>query len=88
MIRRAWITEKAGDLQKFRKYIFIVRPNATKPAIKAAVENSYKVKVTDVHILTVKGPVTRRGGRYAKEPDMKKAIVTLTEGNTIDLMPA
>lgn len=86
-LKRAWITEKAGDLNKLRKYIFVVQKSATKPQVKNGIETRYKVKVSSVHIINTKGKTKRRGQRARKTSGMKKAIVTLKEGNSIDVMP-
>lgn len=87
VIRRAWVTEKAADLGKQRKYVFIVADSANKPIVKVAVEKRYAVKVAAVRVLNHKGSVRRYGQHYRKEPSVKKAIVTLKEGHSIDIIP-
>ena len=59
--------------------------DATKPEIKAAIENLFKVKVTAVNTLRQKGKVKRFRGRVGQRSDIKKAIVTLAEGQSIDV---
>jgi len=79
------ITEKATLLSEKNQVVFKVRPDATKPQIKAAVEALFNVKVTAVNTMNVKGKVKRFRGRVGKRPDVKKAIVTLAEGERIDV---
>ena len=62
-----------------------MRPDATKPEIKSAVEGIFDVKVTAVNTLNQKGKVKRFRGRLGKRSDSKKAIVTLAEGQSIDV---
>lgn len=88
LIRRAWITEKAGDLSGFRKYVFIVDKKANKPEIKKAIESIYGVKVADVNIINTKGKTKRLGRSLGQTPGFKKAIITTKEGHKIDIMPA
>ena len=87
LIKQAWITEKAGDLSGFNKYIFIVDKKANKPETKKAIESIYGVKVNDVNIINIKGKSKRLGRSLGKTPAYKKAIVTLKEGHKIDIMP-
>ena len=62
-----------------------MRRNATKPEIKAAIEKLFNVKVLAVNTLTRKGKVKRFKGIKGKQQDIKKAIVTLAEGEKIDV---
>ena len=81
------ITEKATNASEHNKVIFKVAPHATKPQIKEAVEKLFdvKVKVKAVNTVTVKGKRKfARGKRYTRS-DFKKAIVTLEEGQQIDI---
>jgi large subunit ribosomal protein L23 len=64
---------------------FRVRPEATKPEIRKAVEGLFGVKVKAVNTLNQKGKVKRFRGRLGKRIDVKKAIVTLEEGHSIDM---
>ena len=85
IIKAPVITEKSQAAQAEGKYTFKVDPKATKLEIKAAVEKIFNVKVTDVSTMNVK-PKKRRDGRYTGLTNRtKKAIVTLAEGQTIDL---
>ena len=79
------ITEKSQIAKAEGKYTFKVDPKATKLEIKAAVEKIFNVKVTDVRTMNVK-PKKRRVGRYTGLTNRKKkAIVTLEQGQTINL---
>ncbi|GGG27138.1 50S ribosomal protein L23 [Chelatococcus composti] len=79
------ITEKATAASEQNKVVFKVARNATKPQIKAAVEKLFDVKVTGVNTLVTKGKVKRFRGTVGQRSDVKKAIVTLAEGQTIDV---
>jgi len=79
------ITEKATLLSEQNKVVFRVAPNATKPQIAEAIENLFKVSVVKVNTLNVKGKTKRFRGRAGKRSDVKKAIVTLAEGQSIDI---
>ena len=79
------ITEKATVLSEQNKVVFRVAANATKVEIAAAVEELFKVKVTKVNTLIQKGKTKRFRGRPGRRSDVKKAIVTLQEGQSIDI---
>lgn len=79
------ITEKSTFVSEFNQVVFKVSPKATKPQIKAAVEALFGVKVTSVNTTTRKGKVKRFKGIVGRQSDVKKAIVTLAEGQTIDV---
>ena len=79
------ITEKATMASESNQVVFKVAPDATKPAIKSAVEALFGVKVKAVNTLVRKGKVKRFRGQLGKRSDVKKAYVTLEEGNTIDV---
>ena len=85
LIRNPVITEKATLLSEFNQVSFNVPLDATKPEIRAAVESLFKVKVTAVNTLRTKGKVKRFRGRLGRRSDTKKAIVTLAEGQSIDV---
>ena len=79
------ITEKATKLTEANQVIFRVAMEATKPEIAKAVETLFKVKVTAVNTVRVKGKrKVFRGTRYVRS-DFKKAVVTLAEGQQIDI---
>jgi large subunit ribosomal protein L23 len=79
------ITEKATIGTERNEVTFRVPLDATKPAIKAAVESLFKVKVKSVNTLIQKGKVKRFRNLPFRKNDVKKAIVTLEEGHTIDI---
>jgi large subunit ribosomal protein L23 len=79
------ITEKSTLLSEHNAVVFKVADAATKPQIKAAVEALFDVKVTGVNTLVVKGKTKRWRGREYRRSDVKKAIVTLAEGQSIDV---
>ena len=87
LIKQAWITEKAGDMGGLRKYIFIVDKKANKSEAKKAIESIYGVKVTEINIINIKGKAKRLGRSLGRTSSYKKAVVTLREGQKIDVMP-
>jgi len=79
------ITEKATYLSEQNKVVFRVAKDATKDEIAEAIEELFKVKVVKVNTLTVKGKTKMWRGRPGRRSDVKKAIVTLAEGQSIDV---
>ncbi|HEY8263983.1 MAG TPA: 50S ribosomal protein L23 [Methyloceanibacter sp.] len=79
------ITEKSSMASEANQVVFKVRRNATKPEIKAAIEQLFKVKVVGVNTLLRKGKTKQFRGVKGKQQDVKKAIVTLAEGEKIDV---
>jgi large subunit ribosomal protein L23 len=79
------ITEKSTMLSETNSVVFKVAPKATKPEIKAAVEALFGVSVVSVNTLTTKGKSKRWQGKPYQRSDMKKAIVRLAEGQSIDV---
>jgi large subunit ribosomal protein L23 len=79
------VTEKSTRVSEHNQVVFKVRREATKPDIKAAVEGIFGVKVTAVNTLNQKGKMKRFKGRVGFRSDAKKAIVTLAEGQSIDV---
>ena len=79
------VTEKSTRVSEHNQIVFKVRMEATKPEIKAAVEGRFNVKVTAVNTLVQKGKMKRFKGRVGFRSDVKKAIVTLAEGQSIDV---
>ena len=78
------ITEKATALSEHNQFAFRVAKSATKKQIRAAIETLFGVKVTGVNTLIVKGKVKRFRGRLGRRPDIKKAVVRLAEGQSLD----
>jgi len=85
IIIRPLITEKNTNLMSLNKYSFEVDRSANKLQIKQAIESIFDVSVTAVHTMNVRGKLRRRGMRYGYTADWKKAIVTLAEGDRIEL---
>jgi len=79
------ITEKSTLLSEHNAVVFKVAGDASKPEIKAAVEALFNVKVTGVNTIVQKGKTKRWKGKPYTRSDMKKAIVTLAEGQSIDV---
>ena len=79
------ITEKSTMLSEANAVVFKVAPKATKPEIKAAIEALFNVKVTNVNTMVTKGKTKRWKGQPYRRSDVKKAIVTLAEGQSIDI---
>ncbi|MDQ0300994.1 MULTISPECIES: 50S ribosomal protein L23 [Ancylobacter] len=79
------ITEKATMASEHNKVVFKVALTATKPQIKEAVEKLFDVKVESVNTLVRKGKTKFFKGRKGVQSDVKKAVVTLAEGHSIDI---
>ena len=85
VIRKPIITEKATMASEAGAVVFEVAIDSNKPQIKAAVESLFGVKVKAVNTTITKGKVKRFRGQLGRRKDVKKAYVTLEEGNTIDV---
>ena len=85
VIRKPIITEKATMASEANAVVFEVAMDSTKPLIKEAVEAVFNVKVKAVNTVITKGKHKRFRGRPGTRADVKKAYVTLAEGNTIDV---
>jgi len=85
VIRRPLITEKATLISEHNQVAFEVSMDASKPEIRAAVEGIFSVKVTGVNTLIQKGKTKKFRGRPGRRDDMKKAVVTLADGESIDV---
>ena len=83
VLKRPVITEKSTLLQERGKYVFEVERRATKPEVARAVEMAFNVAVVSVNTCMVRGKLKRYGRGQARQPDWKKAIVTLRSGDTI-----
>ncbi|GHD08216.1 50S ribosomal protein L23 [Tianweitania populi] len=79
------ITEKSTMASEQNQVVFNVAKKATKPEIKAAIESLFGVKVTAVNTLVRKGKVKRFRGTIGRQSDVKKAVITLADGDTIDV---
>jgi large subunit ribosomal protein L23 len=81
------LSEKGTRLsQKENKYVFRVNRRAGKLEVKRAIEKLYKVRVKHVNTIQVKGKRKRMGAILGKQPDWKKAVVTLEEGHTLSFV--
>ena len=85
IIKRPVVTEKALIANAMNKYSFFVDVSAGKDSVKSAIESIFAVNVSEVNILNVKGKIKKFKGRFGKRIDLKKAIVTLAEGQSIDV---
>ncbi|MBF6600078.1 MAG: 50S ribosomal protein L23 [Dehalococcoidia bacterium] len=85
IILRPLITEKAQNMTAIGKYAFEVDKRANKLQVKEAVEATFEVRVTAVNTCMMKGKVRRYGRNATKQPDWKKAVVTLAPGEKIEL---
>ena len=85
VIVRPLITEKATILAGEGKYAFEVNRRANKRQIRDAVEKAFNVKVLKVNTMNVRGKIRRVGRNMAQASDWKKALVTLVEGDTIQI---
>jgi large subunit ribosomal protein L23 len=85
VLRRPIITEKNAELMARNKYAFEVAREANKRQIKEAVEKAFKVKVTQVNVITVPGKTKGFGRLQGKTSPWKKAIVTLEPGSKIEI---
>ncbi|MFP5326859.1 MAG: 50S ribosomal protein L23 [Acidimicrobiia bacterium] len=87
VILRPVVSEKSYGLLDDGVYTFVVSPEANKTEIRQAVESIFNVRVTNVNTLNRQGKRkrNRRTNTFGKRPDQKRAIVTLAEGDRIDL---
>ena len=85
IIKRPLVTEKNATLQPTGKYVFEVGGRANKMQIKNAVQEAFKVTVMSVNIITIKSKEKHVGRRVVKSSPRKKAIVTLKDGDKIEL---
>ena len=84
IIKKPITTEKSTNLQQYNQYSFIVSKNSNSNEIKQAIESLFKVKVTKINTSILRGKIKSFKGTVGFRKDVKKAIVTLKEGNTID----
>ena len=87
VLLRPVVSEKSYRLMEDGVYVFVVAPEATRVDVRRAVEQAFGVRVTDVNTLNRKGKVrrNRRTNTVGRRPNTKRAIVTLVEGDRIDL---
>jgi large subunit ribosomal protein L23 len=85
LIKKPLITEKATDLSGAGKYVFVVKPSATKKEVQKALREIYRVDAVKVNIVNLPGKTKRFRGLKSRKSGVKKAIVTLKEGQKIDI---
>ena len=86
IIKKALITEKATRLRETNCYVFIVDPRANRHQIKEAVEKLFNVQVTKVRTTNYQGKLRRLGRSSGYTPKFKKAMVTIKEGQIIEIV--
>lgn len=85
VILAPWITEKSTEGSERNQFTFRVARDATKVEIKSGIEELFRVTVTKVNTINMRGKVKRFKGRLGKRAAYKKAIVTIAEGQSIDI---
>ena len=85
LIKKPVITEKSTTNAQFNKYVFEVRNDANKRTVKETIEETYKVKVEKLNSLNVKSKPKVFKGQRGSRSELKRIIVTLKEGSTIDM---
>ena len=89
IVQKPLVTERSMQLRDDEnKYVFRVHPDATKPEIRKAVEELFNVRVTNVNTSNVIGKIKRMGRFAGRRPAWKKAIVTVAEGQKIEIYDA
>ena len=87
VVKRPILTEESTILMNAKnQYVFRVDPRANKNQIRDAIEDMFKVKVVSVNTMNYDGKLMRRGRTFGRRPRWKKAVVTLQQGDKIDLM--
>ena len=85
LIKKPVITEKSTTNAQFNKYVFEVRKDANKKTVKETIEETYKVKIEKLNSLNVKSKPKVFKGQRGSRSEVKRIIVTLKEGSTIDM---
>ena len=85
LIKKPVITEKSTTNAQYNKYVFEVRNDANKKTVKETIEETYKVKVDKLNSLNVKSKPKVFKGQRGSRSELKRIIVTLKEGSTIDM---
>ncbi len=86
VIRKPWLTEKATDLTAKNAYVFLVDNDATKPEVKKAVKELYKVDVTGIRMVSLPGKPKHFRGTLRYTSPLKKAVVTVKSGQKIEIL--
>lgn len=87
VLRAPHVTEKSSMLVNQGKYVFTVFPDSNAVMVRKAIEEVYKVDVTDVHMISVSNKKRRRGRYTGISVRPKKAIITLKKGQTLEILP-
>ena len=87
IIKNPIISEKATQMSSFGKYVFLVMNSATKPEVKKALKEIYKVDVDRVQMINIPDKPRRFGQNIGVKPGYKKALVTLKTGQKLDILP-
>lgn len=87
LIQRPIITEKAHDMSALGKYVFLVASDANRPEVKKVIEREYKVHVVKLNVINTSSKPRRVGRNIGVKPGYKKIIVTLREGEKLDVLP-
>ncbi len=85
VVVRPVVSEKSYASIERNTYTFVVRPDANKTEIKQAVQAIWEVRVVSVNTMNRRGKMKRRGYTKGRRPDQKRAIVTLAEGDSIEI---
>jgi large subunit ribosomal protein L23 len=85
ILKKPVVTEKSTEMNQASKYVFEVDVRANKMDVKNAVQSAFDVTVLKVNIMNIKGKKKRFGPKIAKLPNRKKAIVTLSQGDSITI---
>ncbi|KKW47616.1 MAG: 50S ribosomal protein L23 [Candidatus Liptonbacteria bacterium GWC1_60_9] len=87
LIIKPWVTEKANALSRMGKYVFMVKPEATKNEVRKALKKLYGVDAVKVDVVNARGRKRRFMRTFTPGRRYKKAIVTLKTGQTLDIIP-
>jgi|TARA_B100001146_G_C16158743_1_gene424617 large subunit ribosomal protein L23 len=85
VLKKPIVTEKSTEMNQASKYAFEIDTRANKMDVKNAVQSAFNVTVLKVNIMNIKGKKKRFGPKITKLPDRKKAIVTLSQGDSITI---
>lgn len=85
ILKRPLITEKVTELTQLNKYVFEVPVKTSKSEVAKAIQNVYGVKPIKVNVINVSGKKVRRGRRFGKTRDWRKAVITLAAGDSIEV---
>lgn len=87
LLKKPIVTEKSTELGNLNKYVFLVDKKTSATEAKKIVEHAYKVTVQNTNIINVKAKVRRLGRSVGEKPGYKKIIMTLEEGQKLDILP-